>query len=242
MVKFGGDTLIGAISFNKVFQTSDSTLANWSMIGWIREDTAHRVYYFPLNDTAEFLLYDFDVHVGDTVKIRHGLYQDNLVVDSVDSVFIYNTYVKRISLSWGMEKWYEGIGSSCGILYSGYGLIVGSRNDLLCYSENDTVKYANPQFNDCYMNYTITGSESITEENGIAVVFPNPVISSSTLKIEDINGGNFSLEIFDVVGQLIRKTIISGQYSINKGDFDSGIYIYRVSGSDGVATGRFVVE
>src|SRR5688572_26179253 len=72
-----GDTTINGLIYHKLFTPFIQIINNtncqmWMGTGYkgaLREDTALRkVYYVPQSDTAEQLLYDFNLQVGDTVQ------------------------------------------------------------------------------------------------------------------------------------------------------------------------------
>jgi len=241
-IKFNVDTVIESKTYKKVFITYDSTQTAWSTCGYIREDSNSKVYFLGQLDSVERLLYDFNLLVGDTfIYMFNSVVPIELLVYSVDSVFIYDKYVKRITfLPW--ETWYEGIGSSCGVLSSGLGGIVGSSYDLLCYYENDTLKYMNPDFNDCFISMTVGNVDDYNTNQIKAVIFPNPVVSTSILKVENMRDKKVVLEIYSLLGQRLMTTEIGEQTTINNSDFESGIYIYKIVTSSFVWTGKFQIE
>jgi len=239
-IKFFGDTIIDFNTYKKVHKTYDSTQSSWFVIGYIREDTFNRVYYYRQQDSCERLLYDFNVNAGDTLNISNfGVYNE-LIVSSVDSVYVYDKYVKRINIDpW--EVWYEGIGSLFGILHSGMGGVVGSVNALLCYYENDTLKYHNSMYNECYLNFTVEVEDKYVNSLKVTI-FPHPIVSSSNLKVENMQGKILKLEIYSLLGQRLISTEICEETTISKSDFESGIYIYRIVASSFVRSGKFVIK
>ncbi len=175
-IKLEGDTIINDFKYYSVFQGTDLTEdINWIRLGFIREDTAQKVFY--LYNEQEYLLYDFSVKVGDTLEI-YNTYRKNpggainehckLIVSEVDSVFI-NKQRKRIILhqicsSSAKSVWIEGLGDLKGIFHSSLessiccenGLIRhnmgGASYQLQCVYENDTLIYKNPKFDKCIIN------------------------------------------------------------------------------------------
>lgn len=244
-VKFSGDTVINSINYKKVLVSQDSLQNNYFINGYICEDSTHKVYYRSKQDTTNYLLYDFNVKVGDTVNLEWWI-QMQLVVGIVDSVFVYDKYLKRIILSPNGgntgEEWIEGIGSLCGVLNSGGYFISGTKHELLCYFEHDTLKYSNPAYPYCY--YNTVGLDDQDQHGTEVSLFPNPVTSNSTLLIENMNGKDFNLNIFNLMGKKIKSLNISdNRVLIHKDDFVPGIYFYRIICSPSeVFTGKFIVE
>jgi hypothetical protein len=98
-VKFDGDILIDSVSYKKVWQTNHELQFYYQLTGFIRQDLNGKVFYRTLQDTTLRLLYDFNAEVGDTLH-TWGYVQMELVVETVDSVFIFDRYLKRIILSY----------------------------------------------------------------------------------------------------------------------------------------------
>ena len=125
--------------------------------GLLREDVAsQKVYYIPKDSTHEFLLYDFDVEVGDVVSVynSHAGNEANYLVVSVN-----NTNRKEIKVReevfgtesgervWGQytQTWTSGVGGESGLIFRytinriGYNVI----HQLLCVKDNGIVVYNN---------------------------------------------------------------------------------------------------
>lgn len=249
--KFSSDTLIGTLHYKKAFTTSDTTLMNWSHQGFIREDSTKKIFYRN-SSGSEGLIYDFAVGVGDTVLIDNTNILDTvvkLVVSSVDSVFIFDKFLKRIVLNHDSinpqydEIWIDGIGSMNGILHSSRYAIptVGLCYELLCFTENDTLKYLNPNYNYCFY---IVGVDEIKQDKIKVNLYPNPVISTSILSIENLEDNLAALDIFSILGGKIRTITFNKnrQIIINNSDFQSGLYIYRVITKTKIITGKFEIN
>ncbi len=102
------DTTIGAKTYHQLFYSHSDTVysENSSAVynGGIRE-SVQQVFYLPKDSTNEYLLYDFTVQVGDTLKYDYSVFSslyelgkiDSLRVSKVDSVLIIDgSYRKRI--------------------------------------------------------------------------------------------------------------------------------------------------
>jgi hypothetical protein len=205
-IKFSLDTTIGLHSYKKVFQATDSSHSSWSEIGYIRENSSKKVYYQGIPDTIERLYYDFGASVGDTINdtINSWLIRKS-VVATIDSVFIGNKYLKRFVLTYvnecSGEQWVESIGSLCGVLESGTYCNTGGTFRLLCYYENDTLEYSNPNFAGCYYNGTDDGFVTI-ELNGLKVnILPNPV--TDEIQVISNQRSVNSVEIYNILGEKI---------------------------------------
>ncbi|MPM83593.1 hypothetical protein SDC9_130659 [bioreactor metagenome] len=242
-VKFTTDTMPGSVQYKKVLSASDSAHLAWTLAGLIREDATGKVYYRNVQDTSEWLLYDFGAQVGDTVPVNiSATVHVDMLVDSIDSVYIYNRFRKRILFENCYESWIEGIGSTCGMLESGHSNLVGAQDFLLCFYKNDTLLYSDSQFSFCY--YNNVGLPE-TEETKVRL-YPNPVSGTSVLSIENKFAMEHAIvEIYSIAGEKLRVMNINpdGKMIIDGSAFASGIYIYRLIIPDAeIVAGKFVVE
>jgi hypothetical protein len=78
-----------------------------------------------------------------------------------------------------------------------------------------------------------------------ALVYPNPLTDQSKIIIPSSFGDKYTVEIYNEVGQLVKK--ISGldcdQFELNRNDFCRGIYFLRLIGSKNtVSAGKFIVN
>ena len=158
--KFVGDTTINQLSYYKVWETTDTLLQNWELVGTIREDVANKSVYYRDLDGNEGKIYDFDIGIGDTLVVENYYYYSstcNFICVGVDSVFINNSHKNRYILDpfWMKEKsksyyetWIEGIGSNFGVLASSFSQVIGNTWGFLCYYENEELIYDTP-LNQC---------------------------------------------------------------------------------------------
>jgi hypothetical protein len=237
-IKFSGDTIIGLNSYKNVFQSDDSQHAIWTLIGFIREDITHKVYYYKIQDTAERILYDFGANIGDTIHVG-GEYGIDLVISSIDSVYIFDRYRKRL-WAWD-EPWIVGIGSICGVMESGTFYQVGGINRLLCFYENDTLKFLNPDFNSCYISNV--NIDATTKDNFYFELYPNPPDELLYFKTNLLN--NVTLQFYNVLGNnILFKNIKNEDHLyLDKSIFHSGIYFYHVYNNGIIVkTGKLVIQ
>jgi hypothetical protein len=159
-----GDTIINQQTYTKlVFSYTDySTTEKW-YAGALRftEDKKVHIYY----DNTEYLLYDFDVQVGDTLEIFAGIDYYNFhktyphIVTSVNTLDdgrlqVLLDAIVRDEYANEEEKfsktWIEGIGSVDGIIHNNAIVGVGGngKTALLCAYHNDECRYTtdNPAY------------------------------------------------------------------------------------------------
>ncbi|MFT4697134.1 MAG: cytochrome c peroxidase [Flavobacteriaceae bacterium] len=75
---------------------------------------------------------------------------------------------------------------------------------------------------------TIIGGNLSTEENDFGTnvtLYPNPVIENLTVSISD---GNYSLNIFNLLGQKLHSETMTSNIEINLSNLNSGIYVVSI--------------
>jgi hypothetical protein len=103
------------------------------------------------------------------------------------------------------------------------------------------VKYHNPYFDSCYV---LTGLDNKKSVNLSVKVFPNPIIESSTLVVENSNRvGKMQIDFYDLMGRKVYSRIFLNELPLNRSEFQPGIYFYRISdGSGNILTGKIIVN
>jgi hypothetical protein len=218
-VKFfcNGDTLINYVLFKKLFYegySSSQYVPSTNIGGYygaIRNDTLNKKVYFlsggwdPDYEMTEILLYNFDLQVGDSIKIS-CLNPDEIT--HIDSVLYCNQYHRRYNTSTG-EHLIEGIGSEYGFFPLNCPLASGW---LICYQELE-----NTECDDC--NPFTLSSVIYSEQFNI---YPNP--TTGFLQIEPVQDIE-SLQIFNIHGKLVAEHTNDFERMILK---DKGMYILKI--------------
>jgi hypothetical protein len=235
-LKFDGDTIIlDAIAYAKC--TRFDSLSGY-MSYLFREDGNGHIYARIGN--GDSLVYNFKLNIGDTVKVTDVIYNEDwrLVLDSITTVNIYNVQRKKWCLHeiesplHIKNEWFEGIGSTYGLLQSGMGLMFDYLSELSCYYENNALKYMSSYVSTCY-NPGTGISENIFENN--VLIFPNP--STNHLTVEDPQFTKGEIEIMDAMGRTIFISFITPKPEIDISSFPQGVYFLKIS-----SEGRSVVK
>jgi len=252
-----GDTLIGAVSYKKLFLTgitvgSDSfayiyTYWDDGYIGGIREDTLNKkVYYLPKGEISDTLLYDFNLSLGDTLPLTYIYSGSPLVtIDDIDSIAangrVHTTY-HLDGAGWGSGFYLiEGIGSTFGLLEP----IIASpdpRYDLLCFKYDGSVTY------DTLVSFHSTGCDSlltglktpkIISRFGISI-YPNPLTSFATIEATEPLS---SLRIYTISGRMAReeRNLSSNTITMDRGNLPSGMYFIEVISGNGILARKKVI-
>lgn len=259
----GNDTLVNGKTYHQLIKTGmtysvggagagHTCLSNYppysyqnGYIGALRQDTvARKIYYLPPNAAADSLLYDFSLHVGDTVRtyILQACLSTPITVTAIDSILIGTSYRKRWIVNQGTclvnGQLIEGIGSNFGLLeglisYGGGGYPIGN---LYCFSQNYQALYPyyNPS-NGCNM---VTGIYKPSENENITI-WPNPTNNQFT--IETNSSDKQTINLFDFNGGLILSQTINSKTTIDASSFNEGIYTLSIKMPDRVVNKKLVV-
>lgn len=76
-------------------------------------------------------------------------------------------------------------------------------------------------------------------------VFPNPFGETTSLFVQSSTTGNFSFELFDVNGKMVRSQTgaFNQQMPLEKNNLSAGVYLYRITqNGELVGTGKLVVQ
>ncbi len=240
-----GDTVINFKTYHKLYNASNNSLHSFY------REFSKRIYSkYPLggifaSDTAEFVLYDFNLNIGDTfyVKVPSSwtvVYPQSLkrVVASISNTvltsgshktfnFPATTYTAGCSMN--PMTWIEGVGASSGILYNlnyYYWSICmsypGPYNvKLTCNLRNGGLYYVN--------GCTITDINNSNIKNNEISICPNPTNGNFTLKLNTTDETKKQIELTNLLGEIIFKQEINNNESqININNFDNGIYFLQI--------------
>jgi hypothetical protein len=128
-----GDTVISGVAYKKIWTGSPPTY----YAGALRE-SAKVIYFVPDTSSQAYVLYDFNLGLGDTLFNPFGNNSsgnDTLVVDFVDSVQATDGFHRRLTFS-TQAKWIEGIGSMNYFFHPVELLLVSGNDQLECMSSD----------------------------------------------------------------------------------------------------------
>ena len=240
-----GDTVINTKTYRKLYNKQSSSLHSF-----YREFNKRIYSKYPLggtfgNDTAEFVLYDFNLNVGDTVYIKVptswsvvcpatlkrviATISSTVLPSGTHKTFDFQT-ISGTCCPMPPFKWIEGVGSDVGLLYNlnyYYWSICLSNPgpyqiNLVCNFRNGVSYYSN--------GCTITGLNTLTNIASENVnVFPNP--NSGQQNVNVIATENIkSLSIKDVLGKEVKfiSNINSKEYNADLNSLSNGVYLITI--------------
>jgi len=222
-VYFKGDTIVDNVKYNKFYKKREQPTSEKEYLAYMmREDTiAQKVYVFDPSFNKYALLYDFKLNKGDEFNIYalSDIYSKQTVL-KVDTITLANKKLKRIAFD-GQITWIEGIGA----VTRGY---IPTEGELLCLRENNELLYLNPRFNDCDTIFKQGWGNIQTIKSDQVIVFPNPIVSTSVVRVQSNNHEALKIEIYSYSGALLKEDYFSGDYPIGSLQLAKGMYIYRI--------------
>ncbi len=243
-----GDTILDSISYHKIY--SDDSTSTISYIGGLREYNK-RIYLFYSYCTHNILLYNFNLTVGDSMRLSciqptcDTATNQYAKVTSIDSVLLTDMrYRKRLNFSNGFSSWIEGIGSMSGLLYPYYycsTCMCGYES--VCFKQNDTILYVNPDDNTVPCFDYITSINELNNKTDLITIFPNPATEQIQVNCEQPKV--ISIEIYNMLGEKnysLSCRQASSTISIDVSDFPNGVYILEEKTKKGVMVRKFVKE
>jgi hypothetical protein len=211
---------------------------------YIRENVAERKVY-AFEDGKEFLLYDFNLVVGDKFYIK----QWELEVVAVGSMKTAEgekkcIELKPISKTWDNLKWVEGLGAMIAPLYYKYYDKLTDSYQVTCFFRDKDLIYSVNDWN-CA---TPTATKNIDALNRSVQVSPNPFHQNFHLTVNNPSGEDVSIRISTITGVTIYEEKFdrpSERLETNLGwsntIFD-GILLLTVQTSEGSVTKRIIKE
>lgn len=228
-----GDSIIDGVTYKKLFkrgvqvnQWFDSPpVPSYCNTSWVFNDfhslvrQEERKIYILQGNEAEALLYDFDLAVGDTLPITSNQWQENIIVTSIDSILVGDSYRKIFNLTeQSSPQLIEGIGHEMGFIEP-FPPILECGYSLLCYALDDSTYY--PNYNSpCDLTVTI---KQELKANTLRY-YPNPASNSVTIEfgnpeaIKEVFAINISGEIITLdFKQTSEKSILADLSILSKG-------------------------
>lgn len=218
----GGDTLINSKTYTII--TKNPTIQPYCFLREENKTVLCKMSSDSGKDTTEFILYDFNVHLGDTVMLPllgwNLDYYESVIIGE-DSVLIGSCYHRRISIhSWIIFNFIEGVGSAQGLLYPEIEVMDWWAN-LLCFSMNDTIFETDGSGTFSSGNCSQLMGIEHNENDNLAKIFPNPASYNLAIEYADFDKS----ELYNSLGQLVLQSNVP---EISLLDFPDGVYFIRI--------------
>ena len=210
-------------------------------IGMYREDNG-KIFMREINymtPSEEYLIYDWNLNIGETVYVQHGSSLKGLILDAITETVVNGEERRVFNLHYEddnalTEIWIEGMGSELGFPFSGTKNNPVTFNyfpmttEMLCYYEDGEQIWDNPDYDECVKDYVLDVAEQ--DENSSLIVYPNPATDILSIVTYDVNCS--SVEIFSLDGRLVKSQNANFD-AIDISSLASGLYMINVKMRDG---------
>lgn len=175
--------------------------------------------------------YKFLPQSNDTMTIACGLYLNGAMVAYV-MVNITNTISNWTSFNVPFSSYTTADSASIG-LSAFYSL-----GTMPLIQGNSVLFVDNLSFD----NLITSVSEQITEKKAFSL-YPNPASDIINLNIDNINNTNLTLNIYNVIGTLVKSEMLKqNKRQINIGDLSNGVYMVTIKSKDLTESQRLLIQ
>jgi len=199
------DTVISAFTYHELAATGWGYEMLYNNGGWngpyvggvplpccgaIREDGQKKIYYYDYNDLTEYLLYDFNLSVGDTLPLSYINQPNTNIVSGIDSIDINGQYHKRFLIAdafyptLAYAAYIEGVGSTLGLLGGQFHetvLPLDVFSKLICFSENGSSTMIDTLIDPAQCDlYSGTAPDLVLKSE--LHIYPNPCLDKVTIQ------------------------------------------------------------
>ena len=278
LYQMNGDTIFNSLTYKKIYRTTYYLtnqfmqpiqyfpLQSTTYQGALREDTINKKVYFRIDTaSADTLLYDFNLNIGDTLPptfcVIENTYPDTFIVTGFDSlaingdyhkVFLLNNTTMSYGNTWGTPWLIEGVGSNRGLIEDIYDFFEGGPS-LRCYSRNDityTFGYTpapTPPNSSTPCEIVPLAVNEIDYPELLISISPNPSNGFFTISSQE---KITSIEIYNTLGELIFSSELrtpnlpTGQAGteLDLRSKPKGIYFVKVQCGDKVSKQKIVIN
>lgn len=213
-----GDTTLNNKTYKKIF--------TFDLYEGAVRDTNQTIYYVPADSSQEYVLYDFNLAVGDTFiwpfQFYQGFESDTLIVVSEDSTLATDGYHRSLNLQYNNSfnaTWIEGIGSMYDLLTpTSRPPGVSGFNRLYCMSSDTNFIYPN-------ISHCVSAVNEQKDPNSL-LVYPNP--SGGMVNIDFGNKNTIKLVITGLAGNVVNEINTVNQSKVIIDNLQPGLYILTV--------------
>jgi hypothetical protein len=186
------------------------------------------IYFYPDTASQEYVLYNFNLNLGDTIIHPFGTNfcnPDTVIVYIVDSVLTSDGYHRALEFSCN-AIWIEGVGSLNHLLNPTYWEPLSGDDYLECMVGDSGFVYP------LLPSYCIT---SVTEQsNHLSEISfaPNPFGEKLNVRANDNTESKIIL--YDILSRKLLQQTFTNSTTLNTEQLAKGIYIYEVRNKNGV--------
>ncbi len=262
-----GDSLKNGIIYHKLYGVFSGTNSP-AFFCFYREFSKKIYFKYPLgtifgNDTSEFVLYDFNLNVGDTFTIKtptagYGalatipkMRLNSISTTTVPYITGLHTAYTFTSASgytpYGLNlfiTWYQGIGANQGFLYNlAYASWPILTPPSYPYTYNLSCFYKSNSFIFNPSCLVTSVEENLKKKKNKINIFPNPTTGNFIIKLNTKDEINNQIELTTILGELVlKKEITTNETQIDINNFANGVYFLKMNNNDGVFVYKLIKE
>ena len=260
--KMKGDTILNGIIYHKIYYSHDLAYSspNQTLHCFVREDSTKKVFVkYPSGagvDTAEFMLYNFNLSIGDTVTIKLLYFTTDstykLQVTAIDS-FATNIDTRRYyrlttippaywPCAYFQFDWRVGAGSPLSPFYDEIPDGCATQYEVSCFWYKGVYIWGGT-----YCDYE-TGIDEIKTNDNNLQVYPTPANVGITVEFNLTETTNVSIEIKNALGQIVKvidnRAFSNGKnkIEIDVNEFSSGVYFVQLQSVNKIFNAKFVKQ
>jgi hypothetical protein len=233
-----GDTSINDQRYYKIYKSGMAyydTFFYYNDVyaGALRDDD-NKFYYVHKGKSAEEMLYDFDLAVGDTIKTNKGKGFPIIKIDTLPDGRRRLLYMAEVCAGCcPMDEFIEGIGHWGGIMEEAPCLHPCFRsNYLLCYKENGVTVYSN-NFSGMFAKGCDANPVPVIHENALNI-YPLPAGDILTIESEGPALSDAQVNVYTIDGRMIllQHTRSAGQrITLDVSMLNKGFYLLKINGN-----------
>ncbi len=233
-----GDTVINSFHYKFL------DLFHYNKNFVVREDTINQKIYLRLladpYPAKEYLLYDFSLHVNDTISVQnpgspYPKYAGSFIVDSIklkplvnkNHRYFYLHSLDTISSNTKTTIWVEGVGSLSLINTPGALPQINGVGQLSCFFNNGINEYTNlDSISNCATIYPL----GILENTEFLEYKLQQNYDTKNVYITSLKDAILNIKIYNIEGKILfdKKNILDNKIHINLQSFNSGILLLKI--------------
>lgn len=230
-----GDTVISNNEYYKLYDLYNCDFEYSYLKGFIRETQDAKIYFLPVNTELEWLLYDFELNVGDSIYSEKDdcyVHLDSVATDNTNRKIYYVSYSNKENL-----QWIEGVGSNIGLLME---RIVGGFQIFTCCFRNEELIYRIPGYSSC----NITLSNNVNEMPVPFKLYPNPITTEVEIHFNKPIQVDITGEIISVYGAKLKTFNLgkSSKYILDVRSIKPGVYVIRLNFGTEIYSEKVIVN
>ncbi|GEM_PF-1706875 len=230
----GEDTVISNKEYYKLYNLYNCEYENSNLRGFIRETEDAKVYFLPVNEKQEWLLYDFGLNVGDSIYTDWNdsyLYMDSIVTDETNKKIYYVRFQNQ------SIQWIEEVGSNIGLLME---RITGGLQIFTCCFRDEELIYRLPEYSSC----DITLSNEVNKMPVPFNLYPNPASEKINIEINKSPTNALTGKIIAIDGTTIKSFKIDNKpnYILDVHSLYPGLYFIQIHSGAETYTQKVIIK